>query len=133
RTALTVRPTCPYTLSLIGLAACLAAGLLGNGFRILLVPILNGWLGMPLHRTLGNSLLPIPAIVIPGTIVHAALGDIEWWVFVFATFGAVPGARLGARLALGTREHTLRLAVGTFMLLIAAGYGASQAFALVRA
>jgi len=52
-------------------------------------------------------------------------------VFVFATIAAVPGARLGARLALGTREHTLRLAVGMFMLLIAAAYGGAQLFALV--
>jgi uncharacterized membrane protein YfcA len=52
---------------------------------------------------------------------------------VFAVIGAVPGARLGARLALGTREHTLRLAVGTFMLLVAAGYGVAQAVALLRA
>jgi uncharacterized membrane protein YfcA len=51
---------------------------------------------------------------------------------VFAVIGAVPGARLGARLALGTREHTLRFAVGTFMLLIAVGYGAAQAIALFR-
>ena len=131
RSASTERPSPPPVLALIGLAAGLVSGLLGIGGGIVLVPILNGWLGMPLKKTLGTSLLTIPAIVIPGTIVHAALGDIEWWVFVFATFGAVPGARLGARLALGTREHTLRLAVGTFMLLIAAGYGAAQVFALL--
>jgi uncharacterized protein len=87
---------------------------------------------MPLKRTLGTSLLTIPAIVIPGTIVHAALGNIDWWVFAFATIGAVPGARIGARLALGTREATLRLAVGSFMLLVAAAYGLAQAVALVR-
>jgi uncharacterized membrane protein YfcA len=87
---------------------------------------------MPLRRTLGTSLLTIPAIVIPGTVVHAALGNIEWWVFVFATLGAVPGARLGARLALGTREASLRLAVGSFMLLVAAAYGVAQAVALVK-
>jgi uncharacterized membrane protein YfcA len=120
------------TLVAIGLSAGLVSGLLGIGGGIVIVPILSGWLGMPLKRTLGTSLLTIPAIVIPGTVVHAALGNIEWWVFVFATLGAVPGARLGARLALGTREASLRLAVGSFMLLVAAAYGVAQAVALVK-
>jgi uncharacterized membrane protein YfcA len=132
RSATTERVTRPAALAGIGLTAGFVSGLLGIGGGIVIVPILNGWLGMPLKRTLGTSLLTIPAIVIPGTIVHAVLGHIDWWVFVFAVIGAVPGARLGARLALGTREHTLRLAVGTFMLLVAAGYGVAQAVALVR-
>jgi uncharacterized membrane protein YfcA len=42
----------------------------------------------------------------------------------------VPGARLGARIALGTRERTLRLLVGSFLLVIAAAYGISEAVAL---
>jgi uncharacterized protein len=120
------------TLIAVGLIAGLVSGLLGIGGGIVIVPILSGWLGMPLKRTLGTSLLTIPAIVIPGTIVHAVLGNVEWWVFVFATVGAVPGARLGARFALGTREASLRLAVGSFMLLVAAAYGLAQAVALVK-
>ena len=131
RSAATERAARPAVLAGIGLTAGFASGLLGIGGGIVIVPILNGWLGMPLKKTLGTSLLTIPAIVIPGTIVHAALGHIDWWVFGFAVIGAVPGARLGARLALGTRERTLRIAVGTFMLLVAAGYGAAQAVALV--
>ena len=58
--------------------------------------------------------------------MHAALGNIDWAIFAFVTIGAVPGARIGATLALGTRERTLRLLVGGFMLLVAVAYGARR-------
>ena len=117
---------------MIGLLAGLVSGLLGVGGGLVIVPLLAGWVGMPLKRALGTSLLTIPALVIPGTIVHAILGNIDWALFVFLTIGAVPGARIGARLALGTAEARLRTSVGIFMLLVACAYAVSQAVALVR-
>lgn len=126
------RPATVPVLLGIGLTAGLVSGLMGIGGGIIMVPLLAGWLGMPLKRVLGTSLLTIPALVIPGTVVHAVLGNIDWSVFVFATLGAVPGARIGASVALGTAERTLRLVVGGFMLLVAAGYGVSQGLQLVR-
>ena len=80
----------------IGLVAGFVSGLLGIGGGLIMVPLLVGWLGMPLKRALGTSLLTIVALVIPGTIVHAALGHIDWAIFAVVTLGAVPGARLGA-------------------------------------
>jgi hypothetical protein len=126
------KPVSATTFLGIGLVAGLASGLLGIGGGVVIVPLLAGWLGMPLKRALGTSLLTIPALVIPGTIVHAFLGDIDWSAFVFLTIGAVPGAWIGARLALGTAERTLRTAVGSFMLLVAGIYGVSQGVAIVR-
>ena len=126
------RPASPAILAGLGLAAGLVSGLMGIGGGLVMVPLLAGWLGMPLKRALGTSLLTIPALAIPGTVVHAALGNIDWAVVAFATLGAVPGARIGANLALGTAERTLRLAVGGFMLLVALGYGVTQAAELLR-
>ncbi len=88
-----------------------------------MIPLLAGWLGMPLKRALGTSLTAIVAMVIPGTIVHAVLGNIDWAFVVVLTIGAVPGARIGASLALGARERTLRVLVGGFMLAVACAYG----------
>jgi uncharacterized membrane protein YfcA len=127
------RSATPSVLLAIGLTAGLVSGLMGIGGGIVMVPLLAGWLGMPLKRALGTSLLTIPALAIPGTVVHATLGNIDWTVVVAATFGAVPGARIGATLALGSAERTLRFAVGGFMLLVACGYGLAQAAALLRA
>ena len=122
----------PMQLAAIGLTAGFVSGLLGVGGGIIIVPLLSGILRMPLKRALGTSLLAIVALVIPGTIVHAALGHIDWAIFAALTVGAVPGARIGARLALGTRERTLRLLVGSFLLVVAVAYGAGEVVRLVQ-
>ena len=114
----------------IGLVAGLVSGLLGIGGGIVMVPALTLWVGMPLRRALGTSLLVIAVLVVPGTIVHAILGNIDWAIFLALTVGVIPGARLGARIALGVRERTLRLAIGTFLLVVAIAYGASEVASL---
>ena len=122
----------PITFVGIGLAAGFVSGLLGIGGGLVMVPLLSGALRMPLKRALGTSLLAIVVLVLPGTVVHAALGHIDWAIFAVVTVGAVPGALAGVRLALGTRERTLRLLVGSFLLIVAAAYGAVELIHLVR-
>jgi uncharacterized membrane protein YfcA len=92
--------------------------------------MLVGWLGMPLKRALGTSLAAILAIVVPGAAVHAALGHIDWGVALVVALGSIVGARIGAKIALGTRERTLRLLVGGFLGLVAVAYGVSEAILL---
>ena len=104
---------------MIGLAAGFVSGLLGIGGGLIMVPLMVGWLGMPLKVALGTSLLTIVALVIPGTVVHVMLGHIDWAICLVLTLGAVPGARIGASLALDTKERTLRLMVGSFLLIVA--------------
>jgi uncharacterized membrane protein YfcA len=122
----------PAVFAAIGLGAGFVSGLLGIGGGLVIVPMLAGWLGMPLKRALGTSLLAIVALVIPGAITHAALGNIDWALFVVVAIGAVPGARLGATLAIAAHERTLRLLVGSFLALVAALYGISELIALLR-
>ena len=74
-----------------------------------MVPLLAGWLGMPLKRALGTSLLAIVALVV----------------------GSVPGARLGAAIALGARERTLRVVVGCGLLAVSILYAIEQASAML--
>jgi uncharacterized membrane protein YfcA len=116
----------------IGLGAGFVSGLLGLGGGIIMVPAFTVLIGMPLRRALGTSLVVISALVVPGTIVHALLGHIDWSIFVVLTIGVVPGARLGARVALGAKEATLRRAVGLFLLTVAILYGARELTALVQ-
>jgi hypothetical protein len=117
----------------IGGVAGFVSGLLGVGGGIVIVPALTVMIGMPLRRALGTSLVIIAILVIPGTLVHSALGHIDWAIFVALTLGVVPGARLGARVALGVREPTLRMLVGVFLLAIALLYGVREAIELARA
>ena len=122
----------PGTYAAIGAGAGAISGLLGIGGGLVMVPLLSGWCRMPLKRALGTSLMTIPALVIPGTIVHAALGHIDWGLAVFLTIGAVPGARIGATIALGTAERSLRRIVGSGMLAIAVLYAGQQLVVLLR-
>jgi uncharacterized protein len=121
-----------WRYSVIGSAAGFVSGLLGVGGGIVMVPAFTAWTGMPLKRALGTSLLVIAVLVVPGAIVHALLGHIDWAIFLVLTLGVVPGARIGARIALGTRERTLRLAVGMFLLVVALAYGAAELASLAR-
>jgi len=115
----------------IGAVAGFASGLLGIGGGLVMVPLLAGWLGMPLKRALGTSLLAIVALVVPGTIVHAALGHIDVGIGVALAVGAIPGARVGATLALGAEERTLRVVVGGGLLVISIAYAVDQAVTML--
>jgi len=117
----------------IGLVAGFVSGLLGLGGGIVMVPAFTAILGMPLKRALGTSLVTIAALVIPGTIVHAALGHIDWAIVLVLTIGVVPGARIGSKLALGAKERTLRLGVGAFLFAVAVLYGVRELAALLGA
>jgi uncharacterized membrane protein YfcA len=65
-------------------------------------------------------------MVIPGTAVHAFLGHIDWSIFFWLTLGVVPGAAVGSRWTIRAQERTLRLVVGTFLLVMAIVYGAVE-------
>jgi uncharacterized protein len=126
------RPLHAWTLALVGVVAGLLSGLLGIGGGTIIVPALAGLLGVPLKRALGTSLVAVVVLVIPGTIVHTVLGNIDWAAVLFLMIGSLPGARLGATFALGTKERTLRLMVGSFLALVAIVYGAQQLVELMR-
>jgi uncharacterized membrane protein YfcA len=121
-----------WTLGAVGLAAGFVSGLLGLGGGIIMVPAFSAVLRMPLKRALGTSLLCIAAFVVPGTITHLVLGHIDWAIFLVVSIGVVPGARIGARIALGARERALRTAVGAFLLCVAVAYAASEVSELMR-
>lgn len=116
----------------IGGAAGYVSGLLGVGGGIVMVPAFTVWIGMPLKRALGTSLVTIAALVVPGTLVHWWLGNIDRAIFLVLVLGVIPGARIGARIALGARERTLRTTVGLFLLTIAVLYGTRELAALLQ-
>jgi uncharacterized membrane protein YfcA len=116
----------------IGVVAGFVSGLLGVGGGIVMVPAFTVWVGMPLRRALGTSLVVIVVLAVPGTIVHWVLGHIDWVIFLSLTIGVIPGARLGARIALGVRERTLRMLVGVFLISVALLYGIRELIELTR-
>jgi uncharacterized protein len=125
-----VRPSA-QAFVLMGLAAGFFSGLLGIGGGVILVPVMAGILGMPLKRSLGTSLVVIVFMVVPGTIVHAALGHVDWAIFLWLTIGVIPGAAVGSRWTIRVKERTVRVVVATFLLLVAVAYGAFELYDLV--
>ena len=121
-----------WQYAIAGLIAGVVSGLLGVGGGIVFVPIATTMLGMPIKRALGTSLVLISAIAIPGTLAHAAQGNIDWAIFLVLVIGVVPGARIGATLALRTEARRLRTAVATFLFIVALGYGSFEVVNLVR-
>ncbi len=98
-----------YRLRLVGVAAVtgLASGLLANSGGFLLAPLYVIVLRRPLKTAFACSLAVAALLAVPGTLVHAALGHIDWTVV--AVFGAfsVPLSYVGARV--GLRADTARL------------------------
>lgn len=108
----------------IGLAAGFASGYVGVGGGFIMVPLMTAWLGIPMKRTSGTSLIAIIILAIPGVIQQALLGHIDYLAGIMLCVGAIPGAVLGARLVSRVPERTLRfifaglLAVAAVMLVI---------------
>jgi uncharacterized membrane protein YfcA len=108
-------------IALVVGAVGLVSGLLGNSGGFLLAPLFAGVLGLPIHRALGTSLWLAACLAVPGTLVHAVLGHIDWAVALAFGFASVPAASAGARLALRTRTRPLTLAYGAVMATLAGG------------
>jgi len=92
------------------------AGLLANAGGFLLVPLYLVVLKLPIKQALACSLAVAAMLAVPGTIVHAALGHIDWTVtFVFAA-ASIPLSRLGARTALRMNAAHLSRFYGAALL-----------------
>ena len=87
----------------------------------LLAPLFMHVLHMPVRRALGTSLALAAVLAVPGTIVHAWLGHIDWTLTLAFGLAAVPLATVGARTALRMRERSLTLAFGAGLTLLAGG------------
>jgi uncharacterized protein len=124
-------PPSGRSFATMGLAGGFFSGLLGIGGGVVMVPWMVGLMKMPLKRAIGTSLVIIAFMVVPGTVVHAALGHIDWGIFVWLTLGVIPGAAVGSRWTIRAKERTLRLVVGVFLLLVAFAYGALEIHDLI--
>ena len=97
------------------------SGLLGNSGGFLLAPLFMNVLHMPVRRALGTSLALAAVLAVPGTIVHAWLGHIDWSLTLVFGLASVPLATFGATLALRLRERSLSIAYGVGIATLSAG------------
>ncbi|HEX2039570.1 MAG TPA: sulfite exporter TauE/SafE family protein [Acidimicrobiales bacterium] len=120
----------PAVLAAVGTAAGLLSGLLGVGGGIVLVPGFTEAARIPIKPAIATSLVCVGLFAVPATLAHSHVGDIDWRTAVLLSVGVVPGARLGAHLAVRASEARLRRAVAAFMGIVAVAYALSEATAL---
>lgn len=106
----------------IGAVAGVAAGLLGIGGGLVLVPLLTGVLRLSQHRAQGASLaVLLPPIGLPGVWVYArARGGLPCAMVAAVALGFAGGAFLGARLAARIDTARLERVFALFVLATAA-------------
>lgn len=123
--------TSARTYATVGLVAGLLSGLLGIGGGIVMVPGFTQFAGMPVKRAIGTSLACVALFAVPGTITHAALGNIDWRFALLLAVGVIPGARLGAGLTIAADDRRLRIVVAGFLALTSLLYAGGELAALL--
>jgi len=114
----------------VGVVAGLLSGLLGIGGGVVMVPGFSQIAGLSIKSAVATSLVCVAAFAIPGTVTHAVLGNIDWRVALILTVAVIPGARVGAALALRASDLGLRRAVAVFLGLIAVLYAVGEVVSL---
>jgi uncharacterized membrane protein YfcA len=122
----------PAVLVGVGALAGLLSGLLGVGGGIVMVPGFTEIARIPLKPAIATSLACVGIFAIPGTVTHAALGDIDWRFATLLAVGVVPGARLGAHLAIQATNRRLRIAVAAFLGVVSVLYAGGELISLAR-
>jgi uncharacterized membrane protein YfcA len=92
-----------------------AAGLLANSGGFLLAPLFITVLRRPAKVAFGTSLATAAVLAIPGTVVHTALGHVDWKVTSAFAVGSIPLASIGARVAIHSRDAGLERLFGAFL------------------
>ncbi|PYP98034.1 MAG: permease [Gemmatimonadetes bacterium] len=107
-------------VALIGLVAGVVSGLFGVGGAVVIVPALVLLAKLPQHVANGTSLasllLPVGLL---GALEYYRRGQINIAYAAIIAVGLFVGAFLGARLAGGMSDITLRRTFGGFLLLVA--------------
>jgi uncharacterized membrane protein YfcA len=98
-----------------------ASGLLANSGGFLLAPLYLAVLRLPIKSAFASSLAVAAALALPGTIVHWALGHIEWSVVAVFALSSVPLSYLGARVALRTEGRRLERIYGGVLAVLGIG------------
>lgn len=99
---------------LAGVAAVvgLVSGLLANSGGFLLGPLYLAVLRLPVKSAFASSLAVAAVLAVPGTVVHAALGHIDWSIVAVFASTSVPLSFAGARVALRSDPERLERAYG---------------------
>lgn len=116
-----VEHTEAWRLVTVGATVGFLAGLLANSGGFLLAPLYLAVARLPIKAALGASLAVAAILAVPGTVIHAALGHIDWLVTLAIAVTSIPASRLGAMVALRTRSDLLERIYGLALVVLGVG------------
>ena len=105
-------------LAMVAVTVGFLAGLLANAGGFLLVPLYLAVLRLPIKNALACSLAVASVLAVPGTIVHASLGHIDWQVAAVFGVASIPLSSFGARAALRMEAARLEVFYGAGLLVM---------------
>lgn len=120
-----------FTVLISGLAIGIASGFLGLGGGFLLVPFLTLVAGKDIKTSFGTSLAVISTITIPAALVHYVLGHVDLTLAAYLLIGVIPGAWIGAKVAIGLPERLLRFLFAALLITLAIYLGYYELVRLV--
>jgi uncharacterized membrane protein YfcA len=113
-----------YRVRLVAVAVFVGvcAGLLANSGGFLLAPLYLAVLHSPLKSAFATSLAVASTLAVPGTLVHWALGHLDWSIVLVFAVTSIPGSYVGARAALRSRTDVLERAYGGALALMGTAF-----------
>ncbi len=109
-------------IAAVAVVVGLVSGLLANSGGFLLAPLYATVLRLPIKAAFASSLAVAAVLAVPGTVVHAALGHMDWALVGVFALASVPLSFLGARVALRTEAARLERAYGLVIALLGATF-----------
>jgi uncharacterized membrane protein YfcA len=109
-------------LAVVAVVVGLASGLLANSGGFLLAPLYLAVLRLPIKAAFATSLAVATLLAVPGTIVHAALGHIDWGVVAVFGVTSVPMSYLGARVGLRSNARRLERIYGGVLTILGVAF-----------
>lgn len=110
------------TAIFIGIIVGLLSGMLGIGGGFIMVPAFCYLLRLPLKVAFGTSLVVIAIVSLPGTLVHAMHQHVDLGIAAQMLAGSVPGAWMGSKFSLKTKDQTLRCIFGTLLIILSIAF-----------
>ena len=105
----------------IGVITGIAAGMLGIGGAIIMIPALVFFMGFSQQMAQGTSLaVMLPPIGIIATYNYWKAGQVDWKVALILAITFIIGSYFGSKLALNIPQPTLKKIFGVLLLLVAA-------------
>ena len=85
------------------------------------MPLYLAVLSLPIKSALASSLAVASLLAVPGTIVHASLGHIDWRIAIVFGLASIPLSSLGARTALAMNAGRLERIYGAGLVVLGVG------------